>query len=87
MKKGDKCQIHLEKGKFYFSSKKYRAAIDEFKEALRLETDNPEILYSLAVAYETNSDYILARETYQKVLALKPDHSLALKHLEDILGR
>ncbi len=83
----DKIQIHIEKGKFYFSSKKYKEAIKEFKQALEHDSENSEILYSLAVSYETSSDYDLAKETYQKVLFLDPEHELARSHLEKLLER
>ncbi len=87
MNSKDKIQIHIDKGKFYFSSKKYEEAIKEFKNALSNDKDNAEVLYSLAVSYETNSDYDLAKEAYQKVLLIEPEHELARSHLEKMLEK
>ncbi|MGM0567939.1 MAG: tetratricopeptide repeat protein [Elusimicrobiota bacterium] len=87
MKKDRKCEIHVEKGKFYFSSKRYSEAIKEFQTALDYDCKNTDVLYSLAVTYETSNDYDRAKETYQKVLGIHPEHTLARKHLERMLEK
>ena len=41
---------YIEKGKFYFLSEKYDFAVKEFKEALKIDKENTEVLYSMGVA-------------------------------------
>lgn len=78
---------YIEKGKFYFVSEKYDLAIKEFKEALKIDKDNTEVLYSLGVAYESSNRLAEARETYQKTLELDPNHTLAKEHLDKMIEK
>jgi tetratricopeptide (TPR) repeat protein len=78
---------HIEKGKFYFVSEKYDLAIREYKEALKLDKDNTEVLYSLGIAYESSNKIPEAREIYQRTLELDPNHKLAKEHLDKMLEK
>ena len=78
---------YIEKGKFYFLNEKYDSAIKEFKEALKMDKDNPEVLYSLGVAYESSNQLSEARESYLKTLDLDPDHRLAKEHLDKMIEK
>jgi tetratricopeptide (TPR) repeat protein len=78
---------YIEKGKFYFVSEKYDLAIKEFKEALKIDKDNTEVLYSLGVAYESSNRLADARETYQRTLELDPNHKLAKEHLDKMIEK
>lgn len=51
----------------------WREALFRFKEAERLEPDNPRIQSNLGVAYEAQGDFDLALASYQKALKLAPN--------------
>ena len=77
----------IEKGKFYFLSEKYNLAIKEFKEALKLDRNNAEVLYSLGIAYESSNKLTKAREFYLKTLEISPEHKLAKEHLDKMIEK
>ena len=77
----------LEKGKFYFLNEKYELAIKEFKELLKIDKNNPEIFYSLAITYESLNKLPKARENYLKTLEINPDHKLAKEHLDKMIEK
>ena len=81
-----KLQEHIEKGQFYFISGKYEYAVREYEKALLLSPENPEILYSLGVAYESVNRYMDAREKYILTLKKDPGHKRAKEHLDRLLG-
>jgi tetratricopeptide (TPR) repeat protein len=51
----------------------WHEALFRFKEAERLEPDNPRIQSNLGVAYEAQGDFDLALASYQKALQLAPN--------------
>ena len=51
----------------------WHEALFRFKEAERLEPDNPRIQSNLGVAYEAQGDFDLALASYQKALKLAPN--------------
>ena len=51
----------------------WHEAMFRFKEAERLEPDNPRIQSNLGVAYEAQGDFELALAAYQKALKLAPN--------------
>jgi tetratricopeptide (TPR) repeat protein len=51
----------------------WHEALFRFKEAERLEPDNPRIQSNLGVAYEAQGDFELALASYQKALKLAPN--------------
>jgi len=51
----------------------WHEALFRFKEAERLEPDNPRIQSNLGVAYEAQGDFELALAAYQKALKLAPN--------------
>jgi len=77
----------IEKGKFYFLSEKYDLAVKEYKEALKVDKDNPDVLYSLGIAYESSNKLTEAREAYLKTLSIAPDHKLAKEHLDKMIEK
>ena len=87
MNKKKTLEDYIEKGKFYFLSEKYDLAIKEFKEALKIDKDNPEVLYSLGVAYESSNQLVEARESYLKTLDLDAEHKLAKEHLDKMIEK
>lgn len=78
---------YIEKGKFYFVSEKYDLAIKEFKDALKIDKENTEVLYSLGVAYESSNKVAEARDAYLKTLEIKPEHKLAKEHLDKMIEK
>ena len=75
----------IEQGKFYFLNEKYDKAIKEFKEALKLDKDNTEVLYSLGIAYESLNNVSDAAKVYLRTLEIYPEHKLAKEHLDKLL--
>jgi Tfp pilus assembly protein PilF len=78
---------YIEKGKFYFVSGNYDLAIKEFKDALKLDKNNIDVLYSLAVVFESSNHLAEARETYLKTLEIDPNHKLAKEHLDKMIEK
>jgi len=77
----------VELGKFYFLNEKYDEAIEKFKEASKIDEKNAEIYYNLGVVYESKNLPNDASQMYTRALELNPDHQLASKHLEKIVGK
>ena len=50
--------------------------------AVKLEPNNWDYLYNLALVYEMSAEHALAIETYNKVLELNPEHKEAIKNLK-----
>lgn len=86
-KKNIKVRDYLEKGKFYFLSEKYDMAVKEFKEALKINNKDTDILYSMGIAYESLNKLEKARETYLKTLEVDPNHKLAKDHLDKMMEK
>jgi tetratricopeptide (TPR) repeat protein len=68
----------LAKGSYFENSKRYREAIDCYKEALRLKPDYLEAHYRLADSAIWLGDFDLARYHLDKSLALDPSHYQSL---------
>jgi tetratricopeptide (TPR) repeat protein len=70
-------------GDIYQSQKNYSQAISSYKRALEADSNNPEIMTSLAVAYlRNNTNYNeLARELLTSVIRIQPDNSPAYRYL------
>lgn len=83
----EKVEKLIELGKFYFLNEKYNEAIGKFKEASKIDENNAEIYYNLGVVYESKNLPDEASQMYTKALELNPNHQLASKHLEKIVGK
>lgn len=83
----EKVEKLIELGKFYFLNEKYDEAIRKFKEAVKIDENNAEIYYNLGIVYESKNLPDEASQMYTKALELNPDHQLASKHLEKIVGK
>lgn len=76
-------------GCYLQKAKKYKKAIECFKEAIRLEPDNPNAHYGLGYTYAEFGDYEQAIKSYQQVLRNDPDCAFAhvnLGRIYDDLG-
>ncbi|MCK5534569.1 tetratricopeptide repeat protein [bacterium] len=76
----------IELGKFYFLNQKYDQAIKEFQEALKINSNNPQIYYNLGITYEAKNMIEQASKMYRQTLELKSDHVYAKEHLDKLVG-
>ena len=73
---------HIGLGNTYSKSGKYEEAIASFKEALRIDPDNPDAYYFLGDIYHHKARYQEAIDVYKKAISINPDH-----YLHNQLGR
>ena len=67
-------RCYYELGHLYLKKEDKISAVNAFKLALKLETENPFYLNALAFAYVQLEQYDSAIELYQKALSLNPDN-------------
>lgn len=72
---------HLQMGMSKLGERNPSGALAELTEAARIKPDDPEILFYLARAYHEKRTFLLAEQTYLRLLELKPDHSSARNDL------
>lgn len=70
------------RGYAYFKMKKYKQAIQEFKNALILEPNIALYHYNLATVYAIMKEYLKAKVEYKKVIQLEPNHPKAYQMLK-----
>ena len=63
------------------------AAIGHYREALRLNTDNPEAHYNLALALLRQGKREEAVAHLREALRLKPDYAAAQAQLKSLMGQ
>jgi tetratricopeptide (TPR) repeat protein len=68
-------------GDIYDSQKDYESATRSYKRALEIDSSNPEIMTSLAVAYLRTNRNEPARDLLKSVVQIQPDNNKAYKHL------
>ncbi|MBN1383942.1 MAG: tetratricopeptide repeat protein [Elusimicrobia bacterium] len=76
----------IEKGKFYFLSGKYNAAISEFEKVLKINHKSASAYFNVGIVKEAKNDIDGAREMYEKTLEIDPAHQSAKKHLDKLIG-
>ena len=64
---------HFNAGLTLDALERYEDAIDSYEKALALNSDDPEILNSLAVDYTRTGRYDLALETFETIQQIQPD--------------
>lgn len=70
----EKAKIHYNMGNIFFTQKKYKQAVKEYKAALRFKPHDPSTHFNLAfVSGEYMKDYQTAYKHYQRYLALNPE--------------
>jgi len=74
----------LEEAKFYILNQNYEKAEQILKSLLKESPDDKEILYNLGLLYELTHDWGKAKDFFEKVLNLDPDHEQAKEHLERV---
>lgn len=81
-----KVQDLIEMGEFYFVNQKWDNAILVLNKAKKIEPNNPDVYYNLGIVYEMKNQLEDAKQMFEKVLKIKPDHEGAQKHLNKLVG-
>jgi len=76
---------HFKRGNDFQQSYNYKAAIQEYKTAIALDSEQSYFFYNLALAYETLMLHDKALETYRMAIELQPDFAEAWYNLSLIL--
>ncbi len=76
----------FETGKFYLINNRYEEALKVFEKLLKEDKDNPEIYYHIGLVKEANNDIDEAKKMFLETLKRNPNHKLAKKHLNKLLG-
>lgn len=75
-------QVHNALGYAYFNLNKYEKAVDEYREAVRLQPGYVTAWNNLGDALENMKDYRSALEAYEEALAYAPDNKIAKSRAE-----
>jgi len=78
----------IDVGSFYSSRKNWKAALDRFSDAFKIDSENEDAVFGLAEAERHLENYDKAREHYELFLSYDPDgpHSKAArKALEEVV--
>ncbi|MEM4380449.1 MAG: tetratricopeptide repeat protein, partial [Thermoplasmatales archaeon] len=62
-------EIYFERGARYLSIKKYKEAIENFKKALEINSEDYETKFNLAVAYFHSGNYDLAISLFEELIS------------------
>lgn len=73
---------HARLGIINLKQKKIDVALEHLRIAVKLDENNWDYLYNLALAYELACDTVKAVELYNRVLELNPEHADAAKNLK-----
>lgn len=60
---------------------RYRAALEQFMKAVKIDPENPELHHNLALVYQELGEYNLSLQHFQKALALNPHFPEALNNM------
>jgi tetratricopeptide (TPR) repeat protein len=77
----DLINLYLKTGEDHFARSNYEVAISTYQEALKLDRDNSEIYYKIALAKYQLQDYDGAIRDLSQVINLNPHHLKALQKL------
>lgn len=76
----------FETGKFYLLNNRYDEALKIFEQLLKDRPDDPEVYYHIGLAKEAKNELAEAKNMFLEVLKRKPNHKLAKKHLNKLIG-
>ncbi len=79
-------QGYLQRGKELVARKEYARALIEFKNAARLQPNNPEIYYQASLAYLAMGDYKTAYQGLVKATEVDPKHAAAHNKLAELIA-
>ena len=74
---------HFERGQDFLKRKQYREAVQSFRESLRLDPNNANVLAHLGIAFLRQGLPGMAKAEFQKALAIDPKNELATKFMRD----
>lgn len=74
----------LKKGDAFFEARKYEDAVDSYLEALLQDTGDVSINMKLGEAYLKQGNYLEAKQTFEEIEKIKPDHVLVRNYLHRI---
>lgn len=72
---------HFQMGLSFLGERNYTSALVELTEAEKLDSDNPEVLYNLGLAYMGKLRADLAEPRFIRAITLKPNYSAARNDL------
>ncbi|ASC69812.1 Chaperone protein DnaJ [Halomicronema hongdechloris C2206] len=75
---------HVQRARAYLKSQNYVAAIQELRDAVRIESNNSDYHVLLGRAYLMNNLPGMAKVHFRQALRLDPRHSLALKYAQQL---
>ncbi len=74
----------IAKGDAFFDAREYQRAVDTYLEALLLDTGDVSINTKLGETYLKLGNYVEAKQTFEEIRRIKPDHVLVRNYLERI---
>jgi len=80
-------KILFELGRMYFNNQEWKIAAAKFEQLLKLEPNNSDARYSLALALEKQGDKKGAIRELERVLELNPGKEEVLQELEELKKR
>ncbi len=72
-------------GNILLKAKDYLGASEAFRKVIAINTNDPKVLFNLALTYQELALYKKAEETYRKVIELNPKDHAALNNLANVL--
>ena len=75
---GDLLPAYVHRGIAYYGKKDWEHAIQDFDEAIRIDSKNEEIFNIRGSAYRHKGDCVHALQDYDRALQLKPDYKDAI---------
>jgi len=79
--KNNPASYHYQMGLSYLAERNYTGALVELTEAEKLDSDNPDVLYNLGMAYMGKKRPDLAEQKFQRAIVLRPNFSTARNDL------
>ena len=79
----DRLEAQINLGILYYNQRQYQQSVVTFERAIELAPEDVEALLGLAQAYEKTGQRPKANRTYQHILALDPENSVARNRLQN----
>ena len=64
-----------------------RSKVDQFKQLIEMEPNDPVLHYGLGMEYQRLGDFVAAAEEFRRTTELKPDYSAAYRELGKALEK
>lgn len=76
----------FETAKFYLINNRYDEALNILEQLLKQKGEDPEIYYHIGLIKESKNELDEAKKMFLEALKKNPNHKLAKKHLNKLLG-